>query len=82
MAIKIRLKRIGKKKQSYYRIVVADIRSPRDGRLIEELGIYDPNQNPAKVDINKERLQYWMGNGASATPTVENILKSRPQTKS
>lgn len=82
MAIKIRLKRIGKKKQGYYRIVVADIRSPRDGRLIEEIGTYNPNQNPAKVEVNKERLQYWIGNGAKATPTVANILKSRPQTKS
>ncbi len=81
MAIRIRLKRIGKKKQSYYRIVVADIRSPRDGRLIEEIGIYNPNQNPAKVDIKKERLEYWMANGASATPTVANILKSRPKAK-
>jgi len=81
MAIKIRLKRTGKKKQSYYRIVVADVRSPRDGRLIEEIGIYNPNQNPAKVEVKKERLQYWMGNGATATPTVENILKSRPKAK-
>jgi len=81
MAIRIRLKRIGKKKQSYYRIVVADIRFARDGRLIEEIGLYDPNQNPAKVDINKERLEYWMGNGATATATVENILKSRPKAK-
>ncbi|MCK4905068.1 30S ribosomal protein S16 [bacterium] len=78
MAIRIRLKRIGKKKQSYYRIVVADVRFPRDGRSIEEIGLYDPNQDPAKVDINKERLEYWMGNGATLTPTVENILKSRP----
>lgn len=81
MAIRIRLKRIGKKKQSYYRIVVADVRFPRDGRSIEEIGLYDPNQDPAKVDINKERLEYWMGNGATLTPTVENILKSRPKAK-
>lgn len=81
MAIRIRLKRIGKKKQSYYRIVVADVRFARDGRLIEEIGLYDPNQDPAKVDINKERLEYWMGNGATATRTVENILKSRPKAK-
>jgi small subunit ribosomal protein S16 len=81
MAIRIRLKRIGKKKQSYYRIVVADARFARDGRSIEEIGLYDPNKNPAKVDINKERLEYWMGNGATVTPTVKNILKSRPKTK-
>jgi len=81
MAIRIRLKRMGKKKQSYYRIVVADVRFARDGRTIEEIGLYDPNQNPAKVDINKERLEFWMGNGATTTPTVENILKSRPKAK-
>jgi small subunit ribosomal protein S16 len=81
MAIKIRLKRIGKKKQSYYRIVVADVRSPRDGKLIEEIGTYNPNQEPSKVDINRERLQYWMENGAEITPTVENILKNRPKAK-
>jgi len=81
MAIKIRLKRMGKKKQSYYRIVVADVRFARDGRTIEEIGLYDPNQNPAKVDINKERLEFWMGNGATTTPTVENILKSRSKSK-
>jgi small subunit ribosomal protein S16 len=81
MAIRIRLKRIGKKKQGYYRIVVADVRFARDGRSIEEIGLYDPNQNPAKVNINKERLKYWVGNGATMTPTVENILKSRPKSK-
>ena len=81
MAIKVRLKRIGKKKQSYYRIVVADVRFARDGRAIEEIGLYDPNQNPAKVDINKERLTYWLGNGASMTPTVASILKTRPKSK-
>ncbi len=79
MAIKVRLKRIGKKKQSYYRIVVADVRFSRDGRTIEELGSYDPNQNPAKVEVNKERLTYWLGNGALITPTVANILKTRPK---
>jgi small subunit ribosomal protein S16 len=78
MATTIRLKRIGKKKQSFYRITVADSSSPRDGKVIEEIGFYDPNQNPAKVDIEKERLEYWLGNGAVLTPTVENLLKIRP----
>lgn len=80
MAIRVRLKRIGKKKQSYYRIVVADVRFPRDGRAIEGIGLYDPNQDPAKVEVNQERLAYWLGKGATATPTVTNILKSRPKT--
>lgn len=78
MATTIRLKRIGKKKQSFYRITVTDSSSPRDGKVIEEIGFYDPNQNPAKVDIKKERLEYWLGNGAVLTPTVESILKTRP----
>lgn len=80
MPIKVRLKRIGKKKHSFYRIVVTDVRSPRDGRAIEEIGLYDPNQNPAKVEVNRERLAYWLGNGATITPTVESILKTRPRT--
>ena len=81
MAIKIRLKRTGKKKQGFYRIVVADARFSRDGRAIEEIGLYNPHQNPAKVEVNKERLAYWLGNGAKITPIVENILKSRPKSK-
>ncbi len=79
MAIKVRLKRTGKKKQSFYRIVVADVRFSRDGRAIEEIGLYDPNQDPAKVEINQERLAYWMGNGAILTPTVKSILRTRPR---
>ena len=80
MPIKIRLKRTGKKKQGFYRIVVADVRFPRDGRSIEELGTYDPNQDPAKVEIDRERLTYWLENGALITPIVESILKTRPKT--
>ena len=80
MPIKIRLKRMGKKKQGFYRIVVADVRFPRDGRVIEEIGLYDPNQDPAKVEVNRERLTYWLENGALITPIVESILKSRPRT--
>ena len=81
MAIRIRLKRIGKKKQGYYRIVVAEARFSRDGRTIEEIGLYNPNQDPAKVEVDKERLAYWLGCGAKVTPTVANILKSRPKIK-
>ena len=79
MAIKVRLKRTGKKKQGFYRIVVADVRFSRDGRAIEEIGLYDPNQDPAKVEINQERLAYWLGNGAILTPTVKSILRTRPR---
>jgi small subunit ribosomal protein S16 len=78
MAIKIRLKRTGKKKQSFHRIIVADSRFPRDGKTIEEIGLYDPNQDPAKVEINQERLEYWLGNGATVTPIVTSILRTRP----
>ena len=81
MATVLRLKRIGKKKQSFYRIVAADSTFPRNGRVIEEIGLYDPNQDPAKVEINKERLQHWMEKGIEISPTVANILKTRPKSK-
>ncbi|HIE44498.1 MAG TPA: 30S ribosomal protein S16 [Candidatus Omnitrophica bacterium] len=77
MAMKVRLKRTGKKKQSFYRIVVADSSSPRDGKMIEQLGLYNPNLDPPEVKVNKERLQYWIEEGAIISPTVESILKSR-----
>ncbi len=77
MAVKIRLKRIGSKKKAFYRVVVADERATRDGRVIEELGSYDPNQTSQKVTINIERAKYWVGKGAVATKTVGNILKSQ-----
>lgn len=73
MAVKIRMRRMGKKKQPYYRIVVADIRSPRDGRFIETIGYYHPLQN--KVKILKEKLADWIKRGAKPTETVEKILK-------
>lgn len=74
MATKIRLARHGHKDYAYYHIVVADSRSPRDGKIIERIGSYNPNLNPAKVDINFDRAMYWVGVGAQPTDTVRNIL--------
>jgi small subunit ribosomal protein S16 len=74
MATKIRLQRHGRKGYAYYHIVVADVRAPRDGRFIERLGSYNPNTNPATVDLNFERSLYWMQTGAQPTDTVRNIL--------
>ncbi len=74
MAVKIRLKRMGAKKSPFYRIVAADSRSPRDGRFIEQLGTYDPRQNPAVVTIKEEEVLAWLNNGAQPSDTVRNIL--------
>ncbi|MCI8838886.1 MAG: 30S ribosomal protein S16 [Oscillospiraceae bacterium] len=73
--VKIRLRRMGAKKAPFYRIVVADSRYPRDGRFIEELGTYDPRQNPAAVNIDVERAQAWIKTGAQPTDTVRDLLK-------
>jgi small subunit ribosomal protein S16 len=75
MAVKIRLARHGAKKRPFYRIVAADSESPRDGRFLEKLGTYNPLQNPAQVDLNAERVKYWIGQGATPTDTVKSILK-------
>lgn len=75
MAVKIRLKRMGKKKAPFYRIVVADARSPRDGRFIEEIGTYDPNMEPSKVTFDKELTEKWLKNGAQPTEVVAKLLK-------
>ncbi len=75
MAAKIRLKRIGAKKAPYYRVVVADSRSPRDGRFIEEIGIYQPLENPTLVRIDVEKAKQWIANGAQPTDTVRDLLK-------
>ena len=74
MAVKMRLKRMGAKKRPFYRIVVADSRSPRDGRFIEEVGYYNPIENPAVVKVNKEIALKWLNNGAAPTDTVRDIL--------
>jgi small subunit ribosomal protein S16 len=76
MATKIRLQRHGKKGYAYYHIVIADSRSPRDGRFIERVGSYNPNTNPATIDLNFERSLYWLQVGAQPTDTVRNILSN------
>ena len=75
MAVKIRLARHGAKKSPFYRIVVADSESPRDGRYLENVGTYDPLMDPAKVTLKSERIQYWMNQGAKPTDTVRSLLK-------
>lgn len=75
MAVKIRLRRMGQKKAPFYRIIVADSRSPRDGRFIEEIGTYDPNQNPSAINVNEELAKKWLANGAQPTEVVAKILK-------
>ena len=76
MAVKLRLVRIGKKKQPTYRLVAADSRSPRDGRFIEILGTYDPRAEPSKVEIDNTKAVRWLKNGAQPTERVAKILKS------
>ncbi|MBR3294464.1 MAG: 30S ribosomal protein S16 [Oscillospiraceae bacterium] len=73
--VKIRLRRMGAKKAPYYRVIVADSRSPRDGRFIEELGTYDPMAEGEKIKVNMERTKYWIANGAQPTDTVRGLLK-------
>ena len=75
MAVKIRLRRMGAKKAPFYRIVVADSRSPRDGRFIEELGYYDPTKEPSVLKVDDEKAKSWIANGAQPTDTVKALLK-------
>ena len=75
MAVKIRLRRMGAKKMPYYRVVVADSRYPRDGRFIEEIGTYNPLNEPSTVTVDAERAQAWIKNGAQPTDTVKTLLK-------
>ncbi|MFF7178981.1 30S ribosomal protein S16 [Streptomyces sp. NPDC008121] len=75
MAVKIKLKRLGKIRQPHYRIVVADSRTRRDGRAIEEIGLYHPTYNPSKIEVDSERAQYWLSVGAQPTEPVLAILK-------
>lgn len=74
MAVKLRLKRMGSKKSPFYRIVATDSRSPRDGRIIESLGYYNPTKNPAEVKIDAELAMKWLNNGAQPSDTVRNLL--------
>ena len=75
MAVKMRLTRMGAKKAPFYRVIVADSRSPRDGRFIEEIGYYNPMTNPAEIKIDAEKAKKWIGNGAQPTETVKSLLK-------
>lgn len=75
MAVKIRLRRIGYKKHPYYRVIVADSRSPRDGSRIDEIGTYDPNKQPSEINIDAEAAKKWLGNGAQPTETVSKLFK-------
>ena len=75
MAVKIRLRRMGQKKAPYYRIIVADSRSPRDGKCIKEIGTYDPTKDPSVFNVNEELAKKWLSNGAQPTETVSKIFK-------
>ncbi|MEF9920092.1 MAG: 30S ribosomal protein S16 [Erysipelotrichaceae bacterium] len=77
MAVKLRLKRMGSKRKPFYRIVAADSRFPRDGRIIEAIGTYDPTKNPAVVSLNDELAMNWLNNGAQPSDTVRNILSKQ-----
>ena len=72
--VKIRLQRFGKKKAPFYHIVVADSKSPRDGKIIEQLGTYDPMTDPATINLDKEKVEKWIKNGAKPTDTVKNLI--------
>ncbi len=75
MPIKIRLRRMGRKKQPHYRVVIADSDSPRDGRFVESLGYYKPLTHPARLVLDMDRVEYWEGKGALPTPTVASLLR-------
>ena len=77
MAVKLRLRRMGKKKQPIYKVVAADARSPRDGKFLEAVGIYNPLTNPHTVDFKEDRVNYWLDNGAQPTDTVKSLLRQK-----
>lgn len=77
MAVKLRLRRMGKKKQPIYKIVAADARSPRDGKFIEAIGLYNPKTDPATINIKDDRVLYWLKSGAQPTDTVKSILSNQ-----
>ena len=81
MAVKIRLRRMGQKKNPFYRIIVADSRSPRNGRFIEEIGTYNPNTDPSEFKVDEEAAKKWLANGAQPTEVVGKILKLAGITK-
>ena len=75
MAVKIRLRRMGRKKRPFYRVIVADSRSPRNGRFIEEIGWYDPLKDPGEINIDEEKARKWLDTGAQPTDTARSLLK-------
>ncbi|MGE5680845.1 MAG: 30S ribosomal protein S16 [Bacillota bacterium] len=77
MAVKLRLRRMGKKRQPIYKVVAADSRAPRDGKFLEAIGIYNPKTDPATIDIKEDRALYWLGVGAQPTDTVRNLLSKK-----
>ncbi len=77
MAVKLRLRRMGKKKQPIYKIVAADSRSPRDGKFLEAVGIYNPLTNPHTVELKEDRINYWLDNGAQPTNTVKSLFNQK-----
>jgi small subunit ribosomal protein S16 len=77
MAVRVRLTRVGSKKNPIWRVVVADQRSPRDGRFIETIGHYNPQTEPSTINIDEERLQHWLARGAQPTGTVKQLMKAR-----
>lgn len=77
MAVKLRLRRMGKKKQPVYKVIAADSRAPRDGKFLEIIGLYNPLTDPAIVDIKEDRALYWLGVGAQPTDTVKNLLSRK-----
>jgi len=81
MAVKIRLRRMGQKKAPFYRIIVADSRSPRNGKFIDEIGTYDPNVEPAAVKVDEEAAKKWLANGAQPTEVVSRLFKNAGITK-
>ena len=79
MAVRVRLARVGAKKRPVYRVVVADKRSPRDGRFIEHIGQYNPTKDPAEFTIDQKRLEHWLGQGAQPSETVRRLLLKKSQ---
>jgi len=77
LAVKLRLRRMGKKRQPIFKVVAADSRSPRDGRFIEAIGLYNPKTDPATIEINEDRALYWLGVGAQPTTTVKGLLSKK-----
>jgi small subunit ribosomal protein S16 len=77
LAVKLRLRRMGKKKQPIYKLVAADSRAPRDGKFLEAIGLYNPLTDPATIDIKEDRALYWLGVGAQPTETVKNLLSKK-----